>query len=269
MSDILLKDLIKLQGAYVSAIDIADVFNKSIESPEEAAKMAEKVQSYLVNDKGIEAIMNVAQGLSPGSNERTHLISGAYGTGKSHFGLVLANLFSLPSDHPNLQPVLTQIQQDSSDKAAELKSLRNSTKGFLSVLLTGDEADTCNQALLQGLRSALIRGKLAHLIPQTGFQLAVERIRRWEQAYNEGKTDNYDGFKRAISPRSVKEMISKLDNYDWEAYKLFNDAHFRACDAPFECFREDVEGSQRENSQPRFGKSYNPKTRRYPQDKLS
>lgn len=244
MSEILLRDLIKLQGAYVSAIDIADVFKKSLESPEEAAKMAEKVQSYLVNDKSIEAIMNVAQGLSPGSNERTHLISGAYGTGKSHLGLVLANYFCLPSDHPSLQPMLAQIQQDVDDKAAELKLLRASSKGFLVVLLNSDEADTFNQGLLQGLRSALIREKLSHLVPRTGFELAVERIRRWEQAWKDGRKDNYEVFQRAIAPKSVKAMIVDLNNYDEEAYKVFNEAHREACEASFEAYREDIEAKR-------------------------
>lgn len=244
MSEILLKELLQLQGAYVSAIDISDIFNKSSKSSKEAANMAEKVQSYLVNDKSIEAIMNVAQGLSPGSNERTHLISGAYGTGKSHLGLVLANYFSLPSDHTNLQPVLTQIQQDSSDKAAEFSSLRASPRRFLVVLLTGDEADTLNQALLQGLRSALIREKLSHLVPRTGFQLAVERIKRWEQAWKEGRKDNYEGFQRAIKPKNVEGMIVDLNNYDEEAYKVFNEAHRKACEASFEAYREDIEAKR-------------------------
>jgi len=239
MSTVILKDLVTIQGSYIAAVDIAETYAKASKSAEGMAGMEEKVTSYLVNDSSIETILNVAEGLSPASNERTHLIGGAYGTGKSHLGLVLANYFALPSDHPCLEPVVSQIAEQDADRAAEIRSLRASKRGFLVVIISGVEADTFNQALLQGLRSALRREELLHLIPTTAFDLARARMDGWRSS----KPDLYDRFVVALGDlgQTSEGVVKGLEDYDDEAYKAFCHAHHEACDAAFEPFREEID----------------------------
>lgn len=237
-----LKNLVRIQGSYISAVDIAETYTKAFKSPAGMAGMEEKIKSYLVNDSSIKAILTTAQGLSPGSNERTHLISGAYGTGKSHLGLVLANYFALHSDHPCLELLLSQIAQQDSDKASEIRSLRASKRGFLVVIISGVEADTFNQALLQGLRNALRREKLLSLIPTTAFGLARDRMDGW----NNSKPDLYARFVRALADlgQTPEGVAKDLENYDDETFRVFSQAHQEACDAAFEPFREDIEAKR-------------------------
>lgn len=239
MSTVLLRDLVTIQGSYIAAVDIADTYKKAFRSPEGKREMEEKVKSYLANDSGIEAILSIAKGLSPGSNERTHLISGAYGTGKSHLGLVLTNYFALPSDHSCLEPLLSRIAQQDTDKAAEIRSLRASKRGFLVVIISGEEAHTFNQALLQGLRNALRREKLLDFIPTTAFNLARDRMDGWESS----KRDLYERFVLALGDlgQTPEGVVKGLEEYDDEAYKAFCHAHQAACDAAFEPFREEID----------------------------
>jgi len=244
MSTVVLKDLVTIQGSYIAAVDIADTYEKASRSPEGKGmrEMEEKVKSYLADDSSVEAILSIAKGLSPGSNERTHLISGAYGTGKSHLGLVLANYFALPSDHLSLDPPFSQIAQQDADKAAEIRSLRASERGFLVVIVSGVEADTFNQALLQGLRKALRREKLLDFIPTTAFDLARRRMDGWKGS----KPDLYERFLRALDDvgQTPEGLVKGLENYDDEAYKAFCQAHQKACDAAFEPFREEIEAKR-------------------------
>lgn len=242
MSAPVLKELVRIQGSYISAVDIADTYSKACKRPEDMEEMERKVGSYLLNDSSIDAILDIARGLSPGSNERAHLVSGAYGTGKSHLGLVLANYFAVPSQSPQLEPLFSQMAQHDPDKAAEIRLLRQSQRGFLIVTINGMGGSTFDQALLEGLRNALLRENLSHLVPTTAFELARDRITAWKRS----KTDLYGRYKQALLDmgQTVEGIARGLKDYDEQAFEAFCQAHRRACDAPFEAYREDVEAKR-------------------------
>jgi hypothetical protein len=52
------------------------------------------LQNYIVTTQAKDSLALLAEGFNPGSGLRAWRITGDYGTGKSSFGLLIANLFS-------------------------------------------------------------------------------------------------------------------------------------------------------------------------------
>ena len=71
----------------------------------------QRLRGYIPPRSARAAVRSILEGFHPTSPMRVHLITGTYGTGKSHFGLVLANLVSRDIDDPALQVLLIRDNQ--------------------------------------------------------------------------------------------------------------------------------------------------------------
>src|SRR5271169_6574742 len=67
----------------------------------------QKIIGYIPNDASRRTLKEITPGLMPTSSKRVHLITGSYGTGKSHFGLILSALVRKISE---AKQVLLKIQ---------------------------------------------------------------------------------------------------------------------------------------------------------------
>ncbi len=99
-----------------------------------------------------------------------HLIVQGYGTGKSHFGLVLANFFKQPSDSPEVQGILNQVEIATSGSSnailPDLKAYKQrSTKHFV-ICIRGDDGLDLKQMFLRSVRNALLSEGIAESLAQ-------------------------------------------------------------------------------------------------------
>lgn len=159
-----LKDIVALSPGFKAEVNIeSDMDNDA------------KVAAYIPTMQSRDVFENFATQLHPASSNRSRLLMGTYGTGKSHLALVLARMYSHGADDPAVTPVVDKLQKWN-DLAIQLKDSRGKLKGkFLLVLLYGD-AGPFNDVLLRGLEQALRGAGLADLLPETAFDAAISRI---------------------------------------------------------------------------------------------
>ena len=95
-----LSDLVRISPTFSAEVNLQRDF---YDDPEENRR---KLRGYVPTTSCREVLKEIIKGMPNPSRIRAHLITGTYGTGKSHFALILANYFSLPIEDENLQHFL-------------------------------------------------------------------------------------------------------------------------------------------------------------------
>lgn len=139
-----------------------------------------KLESYYVNPSAREAFYSISKGLHPTSTNRVHLISGTYGSGKSHFGLVSANYLTKNSGSEDLEMIFHRLREKEPGKADEIYRIRNIDRTYFLILLESYDPDGAEHALLKGLKDALRRENLPEEMLRTSYQSALNKIDEWE-----------------------------------------------------------------------------------------
>lgn len=224
----LLRDIITIRGGFVRAVRLKDdFFDEGLNK--------RKLESYLINPSARDAFYSISKGLHPTSKHRTHLISGTYGSGKSHFGLVMANYFARNSNDKDMEMIFRRLKQKDPSKASEIYNIRNEKRPYLLVLLEGYDPDGIDHALLKGLRDALSdpkRGGLPEEMLESSYQTALHKIEEWEK----DKSDFYNELESLLGS-SKKGNIDKLKHglgdFKPESYATFKQLHQQITTSPF------------------------------------
>jgi len=211
-----LADLIKLSSGFKTAVNLQDDLDD-----------LEKAAGFIPTRRAAEIIFDLGRNAHPTARQRSRLVMGTYGTGKSHLALVLANIYR--GNTGSLQPVIEKLRYKWPGETETLeREVEHVREPFLLVLLEGHEG-RFNDALLRGLREALQReGDLADLMPETSFTAALRRIDELEAHF----PDAYAKLEEAAGASdlvSVDALRSRLERYDRGAYEEFCELHQQAC----------------------------------------
>jgi len=208
--------IVSISPAFSEEVALKDDFNNLEEN-------RKKVQGYVPNQSSRSALKMILAGLHPTSTQRVHLITGSYGTGKSHFGLVLANLVSHPVDYPDLAPLLTKIRKKDESLHRYIRHQRMASKKFLVVLPEARwDPEGFNHSLLVALLEALDQEGI-EFRPQSNFAAAVQQIDNWRVTDEEA----YEKLDRALHIRGMSNriIVDRLKKFNDEAYNLFQEAY--------------------------------------------
>jgi hypothetical protein len=225
----MLNEVTKIKGGFVRAVKIIDDF-----FDEELNRR--KLESYYPNPSAREAFYSISEGLRPTSTARVHLVSGTYGSGKSHFGLVIANYLVKNSDSEELKMILYRIKERDPSRASEIFNIRNIDNPYLVVLLEGYDPDGAEHAFLCALQDALQdpqRGDLPEDVLKTCYHGALNKIQEWEETKPDFLGQLSD-LLRDQTGQSIDEMkYSLVPGFNREAYRLFKELHFKVTTSPF------------------------------------
>jgi len=209
-----LDSLVELSPGFNTAVDISgDLANE------------EKVAAYIPTEVASEILLDMGENLHPSASRRARLITGTYGTGKSHLGLVLTHIYRDGVNAPSVAPVLQKLSAKWPGKAAKLQRERSGLEGkFLSVLLNGDRYGSFDDSLLYCLDRALREEGLGDLLPETAFSAARERIEELEKTYP-GDFKRFEEKGREYGFESAKVLKEQLRNMNHSAYEKFCRMH--------------------------------------------
>ena len=225
----MLKDIIEVKGGFVRAVKLADYFDKELNR--------NKLESYYPIPEARDAFYNISRGLHPTSKGRAHIISGTYGSGKSHFALVIANYLTKNSDSKDLKTIFDRIWEKDAPKAQEIYNIRNVDKPYLLILIEGYDPGGVEHALLNGLKEALTdsqRGNLPEEDLETSYSTAIKKIKEWEDK----KPDFFKELKKCLDQNGteIKTLLSDLKEVKEDALRLFREIHHQITLSDFDPF---------------------------------
>ena len=218
-----ISDHVRLSPGFKTAVNLKNDFDNF-----------QKSNGYIITDIASDIVADLADGIRPNSSKRSRLITGTYGTGKSHLSLVLSNLYRFNIQHESIINVTDRLKSKWPGKYKKLILEKNNiNKPFLIVLLYGDEGDF-NAAVLKSLDKALkSNDKLKDIIPNTSFSAAIKRIEELQKKHK----NTFDKLVKSIENKgliSVEVLKSNLSKYDKKTYSNFCDIHEEVCaGAPF------------------------------------
>lgn len=172
-----------------------------------------KIKNFIPTTSALLLLENILLSTDIGATNRAKILIGAYGKGKSHIVLMILSIL-LKRDLKIFEKLLNKLEI-----FPKLKQLVNnyyeSSNKILPVVITGSST-SLSQAFLVSLQRTLSENDLLDLMPETNYQAAVLTIKRWKIEFPETLLKL-----EIISHKKSEELISGLENYDIETYRLF------------------------------------------------
>lgn len=183
----------------------------------------EKLRGYVPTSLSRKALQGILEGLHPASRKRVHLITGSYGAGKSHFGLVLANIVSKSLEDPDIVPFFEKFGDRDPNGLKYVQTVRKSTKPYLVVLPEPHwDPEGFHHSLIIALSEALEREKI-QFRPPSHFDAALNCIQNWKQNMPEAYEKITDAFIKR--EKTIEMVLDGLKDYNDSTYSLFEDAY--------------------------------------------
>lgn len=144
-----------------------------------------KIDEYIPTPDGC-AILNtyinmVIPDFYKSGDNRSTVLLGPYGKGKSFLLLVLLYLISADSTSPSYKKLVKKIAEVNRGLSDHIEVLNKKEIKLLPVLVNSDY-NNLNQAFLIGLTDALSKVNLESIIPETGYSVALQVITQWDEA---------------------------------------------------------------------------------------
>ncbi len=182
-----------------------------------------KVAAYIPTEAASEVLLDLAENLHPLASRRSRILTGTYGTGKSHLALVLARVYRDGVTAAPLVPVMEKLGKWPG-KLERLRRERSEHAGrFLLVLLDGDEGEF-DDALLRRLDDALNAEGLQDVFPETAFSAALTRVDEIRQK-DRTAFANLAAVAKDFGFPSVEALEGQLKNRQRSAYDRFCEIH--------------------------------------------
>ena len=178
-----------------------------------------KLSSYIPLQKSVDLLQTILRSLQPQSTERSRLLIGSYGTGKSHFSAVLLAFLARPSSlTPSIFETMTTRIGKINPQVAEDLQRELALPKFLPVVVSG-AFKSFDQAVLNALANSLNAAGISDCLPETAFQAALNQVQIWQRDYPEA----LNLFKLNLAERgqAVSDWEARMHAFDEEAIRLF------------------------------------------------
>lgn len=207
----LYKKFIKADEGFQYSINIQYDLNK-----------LDKIKGYIPTSSSVDILRSFLSSFFYDSKERSNILIGPYGKGKSHLLLILLALISLDKDIEEIDILTEKIYKIEVAIKEIINEIRKDNKKILPIIINSNYYDL-NQAFLIGLKDALDREELNDLKPNTYFDTILDTVTMWQNDYPE----TFKLFINKLGEQdiSIKEFISKVKNYDEKVYIVFKNIH--------------------------------------------
>ena len=173
----------------------------------------EKLKNFIPTKSALSLLEEVLLSTAETSTERSRVLIGAYGKGKSHIVLTILSIL-LKRDLGLFEKMLPKLEEHPKIKQCVLNYYDSENK-ILPVVISGSNT-SLSQAFLLALQRTLSDNDLLDVMPETNYKAAISVIERWKTDF----PDTYRAFEAAIdAPVSV--FIGALASYDIAAYEQF------------------------------------------------
>lgn len=173
----------------------------------------EKLKNFIPTKSALHLLEEILLSTAETSTERSRVLIGAYGKGKSHIVLTILSIL-LKRDLNLFEKMLPRLEEYPKIKQCVLNYYESKNK-ILPVVITGSST-SLTQAFLLALQRTLSDNDMLDIMPETNYRAAISVIERWKTEF----PDTYKLFEAAIeTPVSV--FLDALAAYNIAAYEQF------------------------------------------------
>lgn len=189
---------------------------------------SQRMMSYKPIKSHRDAFERVSKALDP-RDRRCYLLTGSYGTGKSHLCLMLANYFMHQSDVHELEEFFASYSEEDESRAKVLSQKRAKGRYLVAVPEFASRGDF-EELVLRSIDEALKREEFEEDL-DSHYQETMRRINAWRQKGKSGETrvNFYDLFCEELKDRfsgwTVDKLTKGLKEYSHEALQVFRQIH--------------------------------------------
>ena len=178
-----------------------------------------KIKGYIPTRKSVEILREYLLNIVVDDRDKSTVLIGPYGKGKSHLLLVLLGLMSGTNDIEELNKLVNKIRLIDKTCAEIAQDVLNNRK-YLPIVINFNSGDL-NQAFLIALNQALKNQGIQDILPETYFDSALSVLEGWED-YEQTiiLVGNLIKEKCKIDLNTFKR---KLKSFDTDSYEIFKE----------------------------------------------
>ncbi len=173
----------------------------------------EKLKNFIPTKSAINLLEEVLLSTSETSTERSRVLIGAYGKGKSHIVLTILSML-MKRELGLFEKMLPKLDDYPRVKQCVLNYYDSSNR-ILPVVISGTNT-SLPQAFLLALQRTLSDNGLLDVMPETNYRAAISVIERWKTEF----PSTYSSFETAINV-PVPIFVDALASYDTSTYEQF------------------------------------------------
>jgi predicted ATP-dependent serine protease len=171
-----IKELLHIQSSYSAQVDLKKEFN-------DRNLKQERMSHYKPIKAHRKAFETIAEGAYVKNSKRCFILSGSYGTGKSHLLLMAANYFESQSDTKEMIEFFknyTESEENETEKKAEiLKKVRKERRYLVCICDYG--VNSFETYVLRSIKDALDREGISEQEMDSYYLQAINKINEGNQ----------------------------------------------------------------------------------------
>lgn len=177
----------------------------------------DKILQYVPTTDLCDVIKTYIKMVLFGESNRSTLLAGPYGKGKSYIMLIISYLLSKRSNREIFDTLLKKIEAVDEELAAHIRRVDQENISLLPIIINNNESDDINQNFMLALRNSLKRVGLENIIPNSVFSECLNQIELWE--------NNTDLNLLNICEEKLKINLQRLKiglrDYNRDSYEQF------------------------------------------------
>ncbi|MHB1463290.1 MAG: hypothetical protein ACYC1M_18540 [Armatimonadota bacterium] len=201
-----ISEVVKLNTGYASAVNLKEEF---LDTENNRGRM----ERYQPVKSHREAFLRLTKSVEMGlTKERCFLLTGNFGTGKSHLMLMLANYLHNTSEEPEIKAFLSNWKDVDPEPVDRLKALRKNKRWMVAICDYGTNEDF-EEVVLRAINDACASDREDFQgILDTHYHEAIRKLDNWDDDERNGKDRMhiYPHFIEALQEIEPDYTINKL-----------------------------------------------------------
>lgn len=178
-----------------------------------------KINGYIPTRKSVEVLKEYLLNAIVDDRDKSTVLIGPYGKGKSHLLLILLGLMCGNGDIKELNNLVQKIKKIDGNCAEIANDVLNN-KNYLPIVVNFNSGDL-NQAFLIALNNALKNQGIQDILPETYFDSALSVLEGWSK-YDQ-TIGLVEGLVKEKCNLDLDSFKRKLKGFDNESYNIFKD----------------------------------------------
>ena len=225
-----IKELLDIKSSYSNQVDLHTEFN-------DRALKKDRMSKYKPIKSHRKAFEVIAQGAYSTTSKRCFILSGSYGTGKSHLLLMVANYFESQSDTEEMVEFFKNYSESEAEeiekKAEQLKKIRKENRYLVAISNYG--SNRFETYILRAIEEALKIEGISIDEMSSYYLEAVKKIDIWndsEDQYFYGRLQKI--LEDKYREWTINKLKDELKHYNKDAIDIFKEIHKEITTTDFE-----------------------------------